>query len=921
MLNDVLFRLRALFRRSTVERELDEELRFHVDQKVDKYIRSGLTNEEAMRRTRLEFGGLDQIKENCREARGVRLVETLEQDARYALGTFRRSPVFTATVVITLALAIGGNTAIFSLINAMMLRRLPVKDPGRLVLLQWKAKNIPKTKAASSYANCPQGGGPALGGHYVISDVPLESGGCSFSMSFFEQLQNERDVLSDVAGFVPAELIVNSEGRPSQVRALFVSGDFFSTLGLSPALGRLLDQRDDSQGAPSSIVVSYQFWQSHLSGNGSVLGKQILIGRTLFTIVGVTPEFSQLDPGLTCDLWIPLAFKAKVPPYPSNETAANSIWIELIGRLKPGISAGQAASTVSTGFAASTTSGPERIFKSADAPQIVLASAACGLATLRRDFSQALFALLAAVVSMLLISCINIAGLMLARSAARRKEFGMRVALGATRGRIISQLLTETLLLAFAGGAIGLALGVFGARMLVSFFSRNWPMPLQLDVHPDGRVLAFTLLVSVAAGVTFGLIPAFSSRRPDLVSTLKAEGGSAIAGVGRSLAFGSLIVITQIAFSIPVLAAAGLLARTLANLKGENVGFNPQHLLVFRIDSTYSKKNLGTLHRDLQQELRSLPGVASVSHSGVALLSNEGMAAPIFSHDQPALQVRAHGLPMSRDFLTTVGIPLRRGRMFGAEDSEPARSHGVPTRVLVNEILVRQLFGSKDPLGKYFHLGSASGPAYEIIGVVGDAKYGRVRDTIWPTVYMPIGDWNGPIYFEVRTTMDPKALMQEIQSAVSRFDSNLLIAGMKTETEQIHEDLYQERLMSVLSGLFAALALTVACLGLYGLLAFQVGRRTQEIGIRLALGAQREGVLRLILRRGAVLVIVGTLIGCAAALGVNRYIQSFLFGVKPQDPPTLMAVAALLLGIALIASYVPARRAAKVDPIVALRYE
>jgi len=402
---------------------------------------------------------------------------------------------------------------------------------------------------------------------------------------------------------------------------------------------------------------------------------------------------------------------------------------------------------------------------------------------------------------------------------------------------------------------------------------------------------------------------------------LKAESGSAMGGVGRSVAFGSLIVITQIALAMPILAAAGLVTRTLANLRAEEVGFNPQHLLVFRIDSTYSRKNPDTVYRDLQQQLRSLPGVVSVSRSGVALLSDEGMAAPIFSHDQPALQVRAHALPMSSDFLTTMGIPLREGRMFGDEDSERARAKDIPIQVVVNETLVRQLFGFRDALGKYFHFGDASGPAVEIIGVVGDAKYGNVRDTIWPTVYMPIGDWNGPMYFEARTGMESGAVIPEIQSAVRRFDSNLLIVGMKTETEQIDEDLYQERLMSVLSGLFAALAVVVACVGLYGLLAFQVTRRTQEIGIRLALGAEREDVLRLILGRGAGLAIAGTLLGCAAALGVTRYLQSFLFGVRPADPLTFIVTAVLLVGVALIGSYIPARRAAKVDPMVALRYE
>jgi predicted permease len=849
------------------------------------------------------------------------MIASLGQDLRYAFRQLRKNPGFAAVAVLTLALGIGGNTAIFSLINAVMLRALPVESPGRLVLLKWKAKSIPKTKASSSYANCPPGSGPALQGGDIVSDVPLDAGGCSFSLPFFQQLESELNIFSNVAAFVPAELSVNSEGRTSRLRGLLVSGDFFSTVGVKPALGRLLDLSDDSEAAVPSMVVSQGFWQSVLGGDRFVAGKQILVGKTWFTVVGVTaPEFAQLDPGLACDVWIPIAFRSRVPPYPPRQTAATALWIELFGRLQPGISSRQAASAISAIFAASTTNGPEAIFRSNEAPQIELSSAARGLATLRRNFSQALLTLFTAVALVLLISSVNIAGLMLARSASRKKELGMRVALGATRGRIISQLLTESLLLSLAGGAIGMVLGDFGARILVSFFSRNWWMPLQLDAHPDTRVFAFTLLISVTAGVAFGLVPAFSRGRQDLVHLLKTDPGVAI-GTRHRLPLGSLIVLIQIALAMPLLSGAALIARTLSNLRAEDVGFNPQHLLVFRIDSTYGRKNPQTRYRDLQERLALLPGVASASRSGVALLSNEGIAGPIFSSGEPTTQARAHFLPMSSNFLATVVIPLRQGRIFSDEDSAESHGKDFPTQVVVNERLVQHLFGAQDPLGRYFHLGNASGPAYEIIGVVADAKYGNVRDTIWPTVYAPIGDWNGDMYFEVRTATDPKALIPEIQSAISRFDSNLLIVGMKTETEQIDQDLYQERLISVLSGIFAALALIVACVGLYGLLAFQVARRTQEIGIRLALGAERGDVLQLVLAEGAALAIAGTLIGCAAALFLNRYLESFVFGIKPTDAMTVIAVAVLLIGVAVMASYVPARRAAKVDPMVALRYE
>ena len=846
----------------------------------------------------------------------------LAQDIRFALRQARKSPGFTAIGVVMLALGIGGNTAIFSLINAVMLRTLPVKDPGRLVLLKWKAKSIPKTKSSSNYANCPPGSGPNFQGGDINSDVPLDTGGCSFSFPFFQQLRSEKSIFSNVAAFVPVEVTVNSESRTSWVHGLIVSGDFFPMLGVRPALGRLLDQNDDSASAAPAVIISHRFWQNTFGGDAFIAGKQILIGKTLFTVAGVTsPEFAQLDPGLPCDLWLPLAFRSTVPPYQSLQKSANVIWLEVMARLQAGVSARQATSALSTTFAAGTVNGSEAIFKPNDAPQVELANAAHGLATLRRFFSQMLFALLAAVAVVLFLSCVNIAGLMSERAVSRRKELGMRVALGASRSRILSHLLWETLLLSLAGGAAGFALGNIGSRLLVAFFSRNWSMPLHLDVRPDVHVFVFTVLISALAALTCGLVPAFSVWRADLVPVLRRDKPTVAVGTRRPLTLGRLIVLVQIALAMPILAAAGLVTRTLANLESEHVGFNTANLVVFRIDSTYSAKNPNALYRDLQKQLQSLPGVVSVSRSGVALLSEGGMAAPIVSNDQPSLQVRAHGLPMSSDFLTTLGIPLREGHVFGEEDSESTRSKSAPTPVVVNETLVRQLFGSRDPLGKYFHVGNGSGPTFEIIGVVGDAKYMGVREAVWPTVYMPLGDWNGPVYFEVRTGMDPEALIPEIQSAIRRFDSNLLTLGMKTETEQINQDLYQERLISSLSGLFALLALIIACVGLYGLLAFQVTRRSQEIGIRMALGAGRTDVLRLVLGQGTLLAVTGTSLGSMVALGLTRYIQSFLFGLKPADPPTLVAVAGLLVAVAVLASYIPARRAAKVDPMVALRYE
>ena len=845
----------------------------------------------------------------------------LMQDVRDALRQMRKSPGFTAVVVITLALGIGGNTAIFSLIDAVMLRTVSVRDPGRLVLLKWKAKAIPETKGSANYDNCPQGGGPAFRGGAVLSDVPLDSQGCSFSFPFFKLVQSERRVFSDVIALAPTEFSLSSNGQTSHVHGLFVSGDFFSALGVGPALGRLLQEGDDSEAASPAIVVSHRFWQAELAGDRSIVGKTILIGKTEFTVVGVADSRFVLDPGLPGDVWVPLALKSLVPPYPPKQLTSNAIWMELIGRLQPGITNDQASSALSSVFSAASTSGPEAMFRISDAPRIELASAARGLATLRRNFSQALFALMGGVALVLLISCVNISGLVLARAAARKKEIGTRVALGASRSRIISQLLIESLLLSFLGGAFGILLGEAGARVLVAFLSHNWWVRLDLNVHPDVRVLFFTLLVSGLVGVASALVPAVSSGRRDSLSFFRTATSSIIATTRRGFAFGSLIIVAQIALAMPILTGAALVARTLGNLKAENLGFNPQHVVVFRVDSSYIHKDPNGLYRNLQEQFASLPGVLSVSRSGVALLSNSGMAGPISSDGPSPIEVRAHGLPMSSSFLATMGIPLRQGRVLADEDSEgvPASKNAF-TPVVVNEKLVHVLFGAQNPIGKHFHLGS-SGPFFEITGVVGDAKYSNMRDTIWPTVYTPIRGWNGEIYFEIRTALNPSRLIPEIRSAVGRFDSGLLVTDMKTEAEQIDQDLYQERLMSALSGLFAGLALIVACTGVYGLLAFQATSRTQEIGIRVALGAQRRSVLQLILRQGATLAIAGATIGCAAALFLNRYLQGFLFGVKPTDSVTVLVAAAFVVLVALLASYIPARRAAKVDPMVALRYE
>jgi predicted permease len=623
------------------------------------------------------------------------------------------------------------------------------------------------------------------------------------------------------------------------------------------------------------------------------------------------------------DFWLPFSSPAMAQRF--ADRTAKYLWLGLMARLKPNVSAAQAASAMSTLFASSVTNGPEAIFKPDDAPRIKLPTAVHGLATLRQGFSRPLFALLAGVAIVLLIACANIAGLLLARSAARRKEIAMRTALGATRGRVIRQLLTESLLLSVAGGTAGILLGWWGAQALTAFLGRNWYMPMQVDVHPDPHVLAFTVLVSVLVGMTVGLTPALSTGRKDLVAVLK-EGlaGSVGATHGRRITLGDVLVVVQIALTLLVLVGAGLFARTLANLKALNPGFDPQNLLVFGVDATYSSRaggNLKVLHRELDEQLKMLPGVTSISYSALPLLAGAGMSGPIFPEDQPNSPIQVELLPIAPDFFKTMQIPLLAGRTLNAQDSEDKPSDNVHRYqpMVINKKLAHRLFGERNPIGRYFRAGPPGSPLIEVVGVVDDAKYDNMRDTVMPTIYAAIGD--DAVTFEIRTAMDPKNLMPFVRAAVSRFDSHLLITDMKTQMEQIDQNIYPERLIANLSSLFALLALIVACVGIYGLLSYQVSRRTHEIGIRLASGAQRGDVLRLVMRQGAVLAVLGALIGIAAALAVTRYLQSFLFGVKPSDPATIVAVAFGLIAVALLASYIPARRAMKTDPMVALRYE
>jgi predicted permease len=927
---EILRRLAPLKLAPTREADIVDELSQHLDDRYQELLASGQSEDAAFRSALDELKGEELLARSLKPVEkafyrepivpgkaGTTFFDGILQDIRFAFRMFRKSPGFTAVAVLTLALGIGANTAIFSLINAVMLRSLPIHNPQQLLIVEWRAAHDPNTSSSYSWSACPG----------ISTDSSAPPGGCTFSYPTFEQLHSRSDIFSDLCAFIASQdehLTLN--GSVSMASGFLVSGDFFATLGARAALGRTLGPADDQLGSQPTAMLSYAFWKGRFNGDPSIIGKSILLEKTLFTVVGITaPEFTGIDPGLPVDVWMPLSSQAYVAPYFPKRTAANSTWLEMMARLKPGVSRSQAQSALSVVFANAAATGSTAMFKPTDSPKIELISAERGLTSLRREFSQPLFVLMACVGIILLIACANVGGLFLARASSRRQEIAIRLTLGATRGRVARQLLTESLLTSLLGAALGILLAYWSASALTAFLSANSYSPIDLDVRPDGLVLAFTIAVAVLAAVLFGLAPALQGTRMDLATAIKGAGNKPVAFFGaHRFPFSSLLVVAQAALSIVVLAGAGLLVRTLINLERMNVGFETDHLLLFSVDMTIAghtvfdkSPQVYQLDRALQTRLAALPGVTSATYSMVPLLSGGSMtddfklpAAP------PSSAFSADELPVGPDFFETVRIPLVSGRTFTPADFE---SSGKLQPALINQSFAKKLFGTANPLGRGVGGGDSKEAQWQIIGVVGDAKYNSLREAIAPTIYT-LQKRSGA-EFELRTRSNPTALIASVRDAVTHVNSRLLLSDFKSQTEQIDQLLYQERLVAGLSSLFGALSLLLACIGLYGMLSYEIVRRTRELGIRVALGAQRRDLLRFVVSQGIFLMLIGAAVGISAAIGVTRFVASLLYGVHAADPLTFAVVSLLLLAVALLACYIPARRATRIDPMVALRYE
>ncbi len=854
------------------------------------------------------------------------------QDVRYGLQMMLKHPAFTAVAVLTIALGVGANTALFSVVDAVLLKKLPVSNPDQLVL--FKQSYNPEKFGTGGYS----GGNPLdpASGLKIGTSFPVQT-----LSRFREFTKDPQSPLSDVFAFSPVDINLNTGTQAEVVDGQAVSGNYYAALGVPAFIGRTLNDSDDSASSTPAAVLGYKYWSRQFGSDTSVIGRQVNINNVAFTIVGVTPPGFEgtAQVGTSEDVTIPIAWEPQISPNRSMMRGAGIWWLRMMGRLKPGTTIEQAQAKLTGPFLQSviehraarqsTMKTSLRTLEPNDYPRLGVESGSQGEMNSRRYYARPLRLLLGVVGLVLLIACANVANLLLVRATSRRKEIAVRLALGASRRRLIRQLLTESLLLSVVGGVLGILFAVWIKDGLLVATEWGGQTMSALNTSVDLRVLIFTLALSFLTGVGFGLIPAFKSTQFDLTPSLKDSGrGSSV--IGRSLLTRSLVVV-QVSLSVLLLIGAGLLIRTLRNLQHVDIGFNANNLLLFSVDPSligYKEEKLASLYQQLNQRIEAVPGVRAVTFSRHPLLGGGGTNSDLFIQgvngpDGKPLDLGITYIHHVREnFLETMEMPLLRGRTLSVHDD--ARS---PQVAVVNEAFARAFFHDENPLGRRFSYEQDGKESIEIVGVVRDAKYTTQRDDVPPTAYhswAQSGAFMRSATFEVRSSGDPSLLTSGIRQAVKEVDPNLPVMNVKTQIEQADEQLAMERMFAKLLSMFGLIAQLLAAIGLYGVMAYSVTQRTQEIGIRMALGANRSRVLRMVLRHGMVLTVIGIAIGLTAAYVLTKYLESLtsmLFGVKPRDPITFAVTAGVLLLVSLIACLIPARRATKVDPLEALRYE
>lgn len=871
-------KLTFLIRRRQLERDLDEEMRYHAEQ-------SG----------RREFGNITLLKENSRGEWGFGWLDRCGQDLRFAARLLRKSPVFAAVAIVSLALGIGANSAIFSVIYAVVLRSMPVQHPEQLALLAYEDP----------------------GEDRIIR---------SFPYPFYKELRTHADLFSGLlcqAGMSPS-LSVN--GSAERVTGEMVSANYFDVLGLHAYRGRLFVPSDEtSPGANPVVVLSYGFWQRRFGGDAKVIGTSVDLNTTPMTIIGISPpEFDSLQPGYTPDIRVPITMQPQMDLGPSYIDSRHDWWLNAVGRLQPGVSTQHAASALIAtlhAYMEQTYSGRKlRLFR---ARHMDVFPAGAGLETSAKKAAKQLYIVMAIVVLVLLSGCLNMANLLLARMAARQREIAVRLALGVARARLMRQLLTESLLLAIAGGTLGLLVAFFGSRMLVSFLLAG-QRGVSIDATPDAHVLAFTLIVSAITGILFGVAPAVRSVRVEVASNLK---GGDVSILSRHLSWPKAFVTLQVALSLLLLIGAGLFLKSLNGLRTLDLGFDKHNVLVVSADPTltgYSQDRARAFYREIRERIAHMPGIVSVSLSNIGLLTGSwGSGITVEGY-----QNKENDLGPDRDiagpgYFTTLRVPILRGRDFGPRDHANS-----PHVAIVNQTFARYYFGESNPIGKHIGPGDANPTQtdFAIVGVVKDGKYASLREATPRFWYIPYEQFNESreihgLRFYIRTAGDPKNEIGAVRQAFRAADAKVALFGIKTLEQQVDTSLSTDRMVATLSIFFSVLAALIAAIGLYGLFTYTVTKGTRDIGIRMALGAQHSAISGAVIYQVAVIVLAGIGLGLPCALLLGRFIRSLLFEVKTTDLQTLVGATVLTLVVTLVAGYLPARRAASVDPMRALRHE
>jgi predicted permease len=880
-------RFLAMFRKRRLDRDLDDELRFHLDSQIEQNLRRGMSPEQARQEAQRSFGGVEQVKEAYRDRRGIPLIETLLQDLRYSRRLLRQSPAFSAVAILTLALGIGATSAIFSVVNAVLLKPLPYRGAESLVLVRQQILKLgpqPMRVAAPDTVE------------YRKSEVFEEAGA----------MQNR---VYDLSG----------DGGPEQIIGGRVSANLFPLLGAAPLEGRLFSEDEDRLGT-RVVLLSYGLWQRRYGRDPKIIGHAILLNREPYQVIGVMPPTFVFPPrGMpqeeNADLWTPLSLTAdELRTYLDNPSYT------VIGRLRPGVSM-ERARTEMTAIAQRILSAFPRDLRTALPPDLqLIAFVAPFKEQVVGGSRQLLFLLLGAVGFLLLIACANVANMLLSRSATRGRELALRASLGAGRARLVRQLLTESVLLSTLGGGLGILLAWWGAGLLVAALPGNLPLTEQIRI--DARVLGFAFAVSVLTGLLFGLAPALTASRESLNEFLKQTARGARQGWLLSS-----LVSAQVALALVLLTGAGLLIRSFIQLQIGDHGFRTEHLLTASIALPESQYGVRTKARDFYQKL--LPRLESLPAAREAGLASDVPFEGVWSRVITPEGLTADHLPIVNytlvfgDYFQALGASLKRGRLFTEADRP-----GAERVVVVNETLARRFWPGQDPLGKRLKAGTRAmdTPWMTVAGVIGDVNQGAPDGELRPHVYEPYlqaagYSWVRKMNLALRTSGDPLALATAVRREVARLDPELPVTKLRTVQQILNSSLAPRRLSMWLLTVFALAALLLAALGIYGVMAYAVARRTREIGIRMALGAQRANVLGMVLGQGMKLVAFGLAIGLAASLALTRFMTSLLYDVKPTDPLTYVAVSLLLIAIALSANLAPARRAVSVEPTVALRHE